>query len=239
MRRDVPRSRGPGRAILITLLIVVLLVVGADLGLRFVAERWLEGRVEEALTLESRPDLAIGGFPFLTQFVRGEYESVEATLEEFSFGGVRLDQVTIGLRNVAFNQADVLAGRAGTIRIREGSGTVEIGEEAFSEFLRDQEVPVSVEFRGGTVHATTRIQAGGQEATATAAGPILLDGQTLVFEPREVDVEGSFGVPPAALSFSVELPPLFQGMRYQRIRVREAVLAVDADLGGTALALDG
>ena len=238
VRRGVPRSRGPGRAIVVTLVVVALLVVAADVVLRLVAERWLEGRVQDTLALESRPDLDIGGFPFLTQFARGEYERVEATFEELSFGGVRLDEVAVVLRNLEFNQSDVLTGSAGTVRIRRGRGSVEIREPSFNGFLRDQGVPVTVEFREDEVVATTRVQAGGQEATASASGPIRLDGRTLVFEPGEVEVDGAFGVPPAALSFSVELPPLFRGVRYERVRVEEALLALDADFTDTALELE-
>jgi hypothetical protein len=35
----------------------------------------------------------------------------------------------------------------------------------------------------------------------------------------------------------VELPPLFRGVRYERVRVEEALLAIDADFTDTALEL--
>lgn len=235
VRRDVPSPRGPGRAIIVTLLVLVLLVVAADLGARFVAERWLEDRVHETLALERRPDLDIGGFPFLVEFVRGELDEVDVTLRDLRVQGLHLDEVTIGLRNVAFDQADVIAGRPGSVRVRRGAATVEIGEPTLNALLRDRGVPANVELLGPRVRVSSRIEAGGEEATATTLGTLDLEGTTLVFDPGEVSVDGTFGVPPAALAFRLDLPPLFPGLTYEDVRVREAVLALRANLDDTVL----
>lgn len=237
VRRDVPSPRGPGRAILISLLVLLLLVVAVDLGLRFLAERWLGDRVEQTLALEARPDLDIGGFPFLTQFVRGELEEVDLTLRDLRVRGLSLDEVTIGLRNVVFDRADILTGRPGSVRVRRGRATVEIDEPTLNGILRDEGVPVTVELLGPRVRASSRIEVEGQEATATSEGTLALEGTTLVFDPGEVTVDGAFGVPPAALAFRVDLPPLFPGLTYEDVRVREAVLALRADLDDTVLDL--
>lgn len=237
VRRDVPSPRGLGRAILVTILVLLLLAVAVDLGLRFLAERWLEDRVQETLALEARPDLDIGGFPFLLQFARGEIEEVDLTLRDLRVQPLHLDEVTIRLRNVVFDRADVLAGRPGSVRVRRGAATVEIDEPTLNEVLRDQSVPVTVELLGPRVRATSRIEVEGQEATATTEGTLELDGATLVFEPGEVSVDGGFGVPPAALAFRVDLPPLFPGLTYEDVRVRAAVLALRADLDDTVLDL--
>lgn len=235
VRREVPRPRGPGRAILATLLVLILLAVGADFGLRFLTERWLEGRVQRTLSLPSRPDMDIGGFPFLTQFATGRFDRVEAELEDFRAGELRLDRVTIGLRDVRFDRWDALTGREGRIEVEQGTGSVEIGETAFNELLRDQGVGATVELLGPRVRASARLQVGGEEATATTTGRLRLEGGTLVFDPGEVEVDGSFGVPPAALQFSVQLPVLFEGMVYEELEVREAVAEVTVDFRGATL----
>lgn len=237
VRRDVPSPRGPGRAILVTIVVLLLLAVAVDVGLRLLAQRWLEDRVQQALALERRPDLDIGGFPFLVQFARGEVEQVDVTLRDLRVQGLHLDEVTIGLRDVAFDRADVIAGRRGSVRVRRGSATVEIDEPTLNEILRDQGVPATVELLGPRVRATTRIEVEGQEATASAEGTLGLEGTTLVFDPGEVSVDGAFGVPPAALAFRVDLPPLFPGLTYEGVGVREAVLALRADLEDTVLDL--
>jgi hypothetical protein len=215
--------------------VLALLVVGADVVLRLVAERWLEGRVQDTLALESRPDLDIGGFPFLVEFVRGELDEVDVTLRDLRVQGLHLDEVTIGLRNVAFDQADVIAGRPGSVRVRRGDATVEIGEPTLNALLRDRGVPANVELLGPRVRVSSRIEAGGEEATATTLGTLDLEGTTLVFDPGEVSVDGTFGVPPAALAFRLDLPPLFPGLTYEDVRVREAVLALRANLDDTVL----
>lgn len=216
---------------------LALLAVAIDFGLRFLAERWMEDRVQQALALERRPDLDIGGFPFLVQFARGEVERVDVHLRDLQVQGVHLDEVTIGLRDVAFDRADVLAGRSGSIRVRRGEATVEIDEPTLNQVLADQGVPVSVALLGPRVRAISEIEVEGQRATATAEGTLDLQGTTLVFDPREVSVDGAFGVPAAALRFEVEVPRLFPGLTYEGVRVREAVLALRADLDDTVLDL--
>lgn len=236
-RGDVPRRRGPGGAILATLLVLLLLAVAVDVGLRLVAERWLEDRLQETLTLRARPDLDIGGFPFLVQFARSEIEEVDLTLRDLRVGGLHLDEVTIGLRNVLFDRSDVLAGRPGSVRVRRGAASVEIDEPTLNEVLRDRGVPVTLELLGPRVRATSRIEVGAGRVTATAEGAVDLEGSALVFEPDEVSVDGGADVPPGALAFRVDLPPLFRGLRYEDVAVRDAVLALRARLDDTVLDL--
>lgn len=237
VRRDVPSPRGPGRAILVTVLVVVLLAVASELALRWVAERWLADRMQEALALESRPDIAIGSFPFLMEFVQGEIDELDVTMRDVRVRGLEFDEVTIGLRGVAFDRADLIAGRPGELRVRRGSATVEIDEPTLNDLLRDQGAPVSVELLGPQVRVSSRVEVGGQEATATAVGRVSLEGTTLLFDPEEVNVEGDFGIPPAALALRLDLPPLFPGLTYEDVRVREAVLALRASLDDTVLDL--
>src|SRR5690349_5558244 len=80
-----PRRRRRGRRIGIGLLVLLLLLVGAlvaadRIGANVAADRVSQQAAKEmqarGMTSASPPDVTIGGFPFLTQVVRGVYEKI-------------------------------------------------------------------------------------------------------------------------------------------------------------------
>lgn len=235
VRREPRRTRGIGTAIFIILVTLAVLAVGLDFGLRLWAQRWLSTRLEQQLGLPRRPDVALGGFPFLAQVARARLTDVTIELEGVPADGLTIDRVTLTMREVGFARADLVTGGEGVIHIESGAGRAVVGEGAFDAFLRDQGIPVDVELRGPGVRVSSTLEVGGQESTASARGGLSLEDGALVFEPRRVRVEGSFGVPPAALAFRLDLPTPVDGLRYEEVEVRagEIVLTVgvrDADV---------
>lgn len=234
-RREIPSLRGPGRTIFVTVVVVLALAVAADFGLRFWAQEWVEDRVGDALGLAEPVDLAFGGFPFLPHFLRGRFDEVTVEVGGLEREGVRLERVTLDLRDVRFDRADLIARRAGEISVGGGSGEVEILEEDLSAWLAAQGSAVSVDLLGPRVRGSAVIEAGGQEATATATGRLRLEGGSLVFAPNRVQVEGGFGVPAAALAFEIALPPVLAGVAYQEVEVTAGALRLRFSLAGATL----
>ena len=60
------------RKALVAVGVAVVLLVGADLGLRALAQYWIAGQLRSSLGLERRPSVSLGGFPFLPRLVTGE-----------------------------------------------------------------------------------------------------------------------------------------------------------------------
>jgi len=238
VRREVPRAaRGVWRAVAVTLVVLLLSLVGLDFVLRFWAERWLAGRVEQNLALSSPAEVDLEGFPFLLQVASGSFSSVQVRLGEVRSGGFVLDGIEMDLEDVAFSRGALLSGGDADVRVGEGTGRAEVGEAALNEFLHGQGVAVNVDLRGPGIEASTTIEVGGEEATATAIGPLRLRAGALVFEPQRVRVDGSFGVPTASLSFQIDLPPPFTGVRYTGVEVTDGLLVLDAVLRGSAIPL--
>lgn len=237
MRRTPRRGRGFGGALSVILVVLAILLVGLDFGVRFWAQRWLSGRLERTLSLAEPPDLQLGGFPFLLQVAEGRLSEVEAALEGVSADGLVLDRVRLRLERVHFSRGDLLIGGEGDVEVGRGTGEVEVEEASFNDYLRDQGVPVTVRLVGPRIRASAAIEVGGREASASAVGPLRIEDGSLVFEPRRVEVEGDFGVPPAALAFRLPLPPPFPGLRYEGARVREGLLVLQARLRDAAVSV--
>ncbi len=85
MRRRDEHGGALSKLLWFVIVVAVLLVV-ADRGGAYAAERVAAQKLQSAETLSSRPDVAITGFPFLTQFASGRYEHVRVTAHGVSTG---------------------------------------------------------------------------------------------------------------------------------------------------------
>ena len=234
MRREYPRVPGPGRPILITLLVLAVVAVGADFGARAIAESRLASSVQSSLDLPRRPDIQLEGFPFLLQAARGRIEGASVELRDVQTGGVPLESVTLSFEDLEFDGVALVSG-SGTVASRGGTAQAVMTEDALSRFLQDQGTPVLVRLRGPGIMVSTRINTGSQTTTATAEGPVRVEGGRLVFAPDDVEIEGSVGVPAAALAFDVPLPDLVPGLTYESVLVHDGVAAIEASLAGAEL----
>jgi hypothetical protein len=229
---------GPGRAILYTLLVVAVLFVGADTALRLYVESRVAGAVQASLALPARPDLDLQGFPFSLSFFRGRFDRVEVAVDDVVLEGLRLDRVVLGFADVRFAPRQLLSGPA-RIQARGGTGEAEIGERALTAFVQERDAPVEIRLPGPGVRVTTTAVVGGNETSASATGTLRLEGDALVFDPQDVELEGSVGVPPQALAFSVELPELVPGVTYRRVVVSDGTATLATSLTGARLELAG
>jgi LmeA-like phospholipid-binding len=113
------QGRG-GRRLVIALVIIVVLLLAADFGARAVAESVLADKLEQQ-GLPHKPDVSIGGFPFLTQVASRDFDHVTITTTDVPAGPVTLSTVDatatgIRLSSFAFNR--------GTIGTVQGAATI-------------------------------------------------------------------------------------------------------------------
>lgn len=227
---------GPWRAILITLAVLAALAVGADAGLRAIAEARLAASVQRALGLPGRPDIELQGFPFVLQVARGRIDHLTVELEDIAVEGLSFDRVTLDVDQLAFDRVELFRG-PGTVSVGEGSGEAVVTQRALSTYLQEQGTPVSVRLQGPDIQVSTRISTGADTTTASAQGPVRVEGGRLVFSPDDVRVDGSLPVPAAALAFSVALPDLMPGLRYESVAVEDGTASIEARLAGARLDL--
>src|SRR3954471_11627595 len=97
------------RALLGVAVLLVLLVVG-DRVAATVAAHVMASRVQQSQGLPTRPSVSIGGFPFLTQALFGDYAHVRAVVSHLRRGGLDVTRIDADLDGVAVPFGDVVAG---------------------------------------------------------------------------------------------------------------------------------
>jgi hypothetical protein len=108
---------------------ITLVVMGIVLvGVLFVVDRIAAGAAEDRITEETKtqlaanevkyegePQVAITGFPFLTQVVAGEYKKITISLTKPELKKVKLDTLTVEARSVKADARDLLNGKGDVV----------------------------------------------------------------------------------------------------------------------------
>src|SRR5436190_16668275 len=102
------------------LLVLVLLVGGLavlDRVAALAAERVVSERIQQNAGLASRPDVSIGGFPFLTQAADGTYDDVTVTVHGVRRGDLVVDTIRAHMTGVTVPASDVVRQRVNRVHI--------------------------------------------------------------------------------------------------------------------------
>ncbi len=202
------------RRLFVVLIVLGLLVVGADFGLRFLGEYWVSRELQRGLAVDTRPDVSLEGFPFIPHLISGEFDTVHVRLARSEVKGIELESVDLRLRQVRFASRQLLLGEPATIRSEEGTGRIALTGPAVTEALNRANVPLRVRFVDGQAGiGSPQLGIEGRAELSTSEGRLVL---TPAGFPRV---------------FSFPLPELVPGVEYTRAEVRgsEAELAFQVD----------
>jgi hypothetical protein len=130
--RPVPRHRG--RRWLTALVILIVLLVGADFAAKKVAENVAATQFQKQGKLSSKPAVTINGFPFLTQVAAKKFNNVQIGISDLTEGPVTFSTIgatatAIKLKSYSFN--------SGTIGHISGTALIDfasLGNTLASEF---------------------------------------------------------------------------------------------------------
>jgi DUF2993 family protein len=203
------------RKILVSLVVLAVLLVGADFAARAYAESRVADRLRTSLRLADSPRVTFGGFPFLTQLAAGSLSSVSLAAGRLTAGGVAFSHVSLTVHAVRFDVGDLLAGRAAAIHADTGDGTAAMSAEDATRALGAGAQDVTVSFVGdhAVIHSP---QLGDVRATVAVSGDTL---RVRALDPADV-------LPPLTLS----LPALVHGVRYRTARIADGQLLLSFDL---------
>jgi hypothetical protein len=109
------------RRLLLFVIILALLLIAADRGLAFAAERMVADRIEESQNLPSAPDVTVRGIPFLTQALAGHYDRVDISIADLPAGeGLRLSTLDATLHGVQAPPLEILQGKLQQVPVDSG-----------------------------------------------------------------------------------------------------------------------
>ena len=227
------------RALLVVLLLLGGLALAADRGAEAFAEDRVAQLVAERGGLAGRPEVEIGGFPFLTQAVGGRYDDVRIGLTGADLGQPEGTRADVSLRGVQVALSDVLSGSVQQVPVERVDGTATL---AYALLAAELGPGTTVTRNGDGLRVQRTVEVAGVSVPLTATGTVSLDGDTLV-----VDVEDASGVgvdvPDVlvdrvgdALDLSYRIPQLPFGLQVTGVApaddgVRVQVEATDTVLG--------
>src|SRR5512133_48106 len=135
-RRDLSPARL--RAILQAfgvIVVVALLLWGADSLARIGAETLLERNIQDATGVEVRPEVEVQGLLFLPQVIRGAYSEVHVTTRGITSGPLRIDRVDSRLFDVQVPFHDVLVGNIRQIAIGHSVENLDLTYDDLNAYL--------------------------------------------------------------------------------------------------------
>ncbi len=153
--------------LLFVLFLLVVLVVVDRVG-AIVAAQVLASKVKTDEHLADRPDVTIGGFPFLTQAIEGKYSDVKVTVHDLSLNRLDVSTFAVQLHGAHIPLRRRCTGRppgAGRPGRRSGDGHLR-RDGRLSEVETSQVSPAA----GGQLKVTGSLTIAGHRLTASGTG---------------------------------------------------------------------
>ncbi len=130
-------KRSRTRPLVITLVVLLALLVGADFGAAAIAEYQVSKRAKSAFNLADDPAVTINGFPFLTQAIGGDYSHITVDAKGVPIKDILKDvEIHADLRDVTAPLSDLLAGKTDSIVVKEMEAQVRVKEADFNRALK-------------------------------------------------------------------------------------------------------
>jgi len=242
------RPRRRGRKLLIGLVVLLLVVGGllvvADRVAVGVAERLIAERVSQEVSKQgaqsAKPDVEVGGTPFLTQVLDGRYERISITLRDVQASvegdAVRLPVLDVDARNVRAS-IDTLRTGQGDIVADTVNGTGTISYESLAALLNRPGLKLGEQ--GGKLAVTAPVDILGQKFTVAGTADVTVaENGKVALRFNNLDAAGLPNLPLARLalnryaqgiSIDVPLPELPFQLAVREVRPLPEGLAVTAD----------
>jgi LmeA-like phospholipid-binding len=214
------------RGFLIALVVLVVLLVGIDFGARWVAEDRVATELQSQLKLDTEPDVAIHGFPFLTQAASGEYGSVTLTAEHIPYRQLQDITLTADLGDVTLPAQSLIDGTVRSIPAKTVTASAAIDPADLARVLHVSDVTVepvteqTLDERRAASATSRKALSGvdpaqavaltstttvlGQSVRASVIATFKLSGGQIVLSARDISVNsgdtGDSGTVPSAVS---------------------------------------
>jgi hypothetical protein len=211
------------RGILIALVVLVVLLVGVDFGARWVAEDRVATQLQSQLKLDAEPDVAIHGFPFLTQAASGEYGSVTLTAEHIPYRQLQDITLTADLGDVTLPPQSLIDGTVRSIPAKTVTASAAIDPADLARVLHVSDVTVepvteqTLDERRAASATSRKALSGvdpaqavaltstttvlGRSVRASVIATFKLSGGQIVLSARDISVDaGDAGTVPSAIS---------------------------------------
>jgi hypothetical protein len=236
-----PRRRR-GRAVLITFLVLLAILVGLVVVADRVGASIAEDRIAKQVSKEmaarnvssSTPEVTVGGFPFLTQVLNEKYESIGILLRDVDGEGIRLPKLDVEARNVTATMKTITSGQ-GDITAETVTGTATIGYASVAQLMKAPNLRLAE--KGGKLIATLPVNLLGREVTLSGEAEIKAVKGKIQLRFNDLNAEGVGALPGVRslisgyakqISVDITLPALPFALEVQDVKPLPEGLAVTA-----------
>jgi|SRR5271166_4667564 len=218
MRRPPRGGRRARRYILILVIIIALLVV-LDFAARVAAQNIMATKIQQQ-GLSQKPDVTIGGFPFLTQVASKDFQHVTIATSNLSEGPVTITKVNVTATGIRLRSYSSASGTIASL-----SGTALISFSSLGNTLAQQFGPLGSLLGGAGLNLTA---AGPSEVKASINLVVTSGSATwritrLSGNELHVSLVGSSGLPSTLLgsiqNLNVQIPKLPLGLTIDSVNV--------------------
>jgi hypothetical protein len=188
------------RKLVLVLVLLVGLAAVADRVAALGAERVVGERIQHDQGLAVRPDVKIGGFPFLTQAADGRYDDVTVHVRDLRRGDVVVSDIEAHLTGVHVPWSDVVRQRVNRVRIDHATAQIRLDYTDLNQMVAGRHLRFS-QGAGGKVHVTATASVAGTSASIGGDTSVTVQGSELVIDAGGVTVD----IPLPSMPFGIRL----------------------------------
>lgn len=250
------RGSKVGIGLLVLLVVLLGLVVVADrVGAGMAEDRIAEQAATElrrnGASTAGRPEVEIGGFPFLTQVLGGTYEKITITADEAQSGDIRLDTMKIVATDVKAAASDLVNG-SGPVTAGRLTGTATMSWDTVKQLIELSGVPsgfdpsvLQISVVDNRVELRLPLALAGLSTTLKATGEVSVAGGKVQLRLTDVVAEGT-ELPAAArraldayrdrLTATIRTPQMPYTLVINKVQSTEAGVLITASAADVELA---
>ncbi|GAA0966939.1 DUF2993 domain-containing protein [Actinocorallia libanotica] len=225
------------RKFLIVLLVLVVAgLIGADRFGEARAENEVARQVAAQYRLPEQPKVEIGGFPFLTQAISGNYGQIDVAIGDYTQQGVTVQDVNIRLNDLKAPLGDLLNGDQTNVRAERATASAVIPYSVVQRATAEKGVR-KVSRSGGNVLLEGDVSFHGLSAQVGVTVSIKTTEQGVTLVPEAVEASGikvPLGLVKQSFTYTVPVTGLPMGSRITSVEPVDAGLRIT----GTAQNVD-
>lgn len=231
------------RVLIIALVVLAALFVVADrVSLRLAQDEVRDQVLRHAPWTGGRTLVHVGGFPFLTQVVRGDYRQVEVRAEDVTINEVPDVTLQATLRGVHASLSDLRSQRLDEVPVDRIDGTAQVTYDAVAQRITAAGASLGLtaaELRSndGDLEIQVQLDVLGQRVSGVASGTLAVSGGALRITATGLDVQGSaadlaaqaaLAALNAVLTNVAVLPNLPYGLKLTSVSLTSSGIQADA-----------
>jgi hypothetical protein len=231
-------AAGRGRKITTVLVVLVLslfaLFMVGDRVAAYAASQELASQAQKemqsrGISSPTKPTATIGGFPFLTQVIRGRYDKVTIHGKDLTGQGITIDALDLTATSI-HAKTSTLINRTGDVTADNVTGTARVGWAAVTALIKQNSSVDGLTVTAlpdGQIQMRTPVSVLGVSTNVIGTGTVKVSGSTVHVSITKVQAAGG-NVPPGltsiigslktALSVDIKIPPLPYNLKIRSVQ---------------------